>query len=67
MHRQGEQEQKLSLASQAYKLFSEGKTLAQVASYKCQTFMRILSIFIYKTFPLIFYSYKFISKFEMTL
>jgi len=44
MHRQGEQEQKLSLASQAYKLFSERKTLAQLASYKCQTFMRILSI-----------------------
>jgi transcriptional regulator of met regulon len=32
MHRQGEQEQKLSLASQAYKLFSERKTLAQVAT-----------------------------------
>jgi hypothetical protein len=31
MHRQGEQEQKLSLASQAYKLFSGRQTLAQVA------------------------------------
>ena len=28
---QGEQEQKLSLSSKAYKLFSERKTLAQVA------------------------------------